>query len=105
MPKLIETKAEFDQALKDAGNKLVAVDFTASWCGPCQMIGPKFAAMSEEFTDVIFLKVDVDENTETAEAYDVQAMPTFKFFKNGKVIAEVVGSNEAKLRSTIEANK
>ena len=105
MPKFIETKAEFDQALKDAGNKLVAVDFTASWCGPCQMIGPKFAAMSEEFTDVIFYKVDVDNNTETAEAYDVQAMPTFKFFKNGKVIAEVVGSNEAKLRSTIEANK
>ena len=105
MPKFIETKAEFDQALKDAGNKLVAVDFTASWCGPCQMIGPKFAAMSEEFTDVIFYKVDVDKNDETAEAYDVQAMPTFKFFKNGKVIAEVVGSNEAKLRSTIEANK
>ena len=105
MPQFLDTKAEFDQALKDAGNKLVVVDFTASWCGPCQTIAPKFQAMSEEFTDVIFYKVDVDKNDETAEACGVQAMPTFKFYKNGKEVTTFSGSNEAKLRSTIEANK
>jgi thiol-disulfide isomerase/thioredoxin len=62
MPKFLETKADFDQALAEAGDKLVVVDFTASWCGPCQMIAPKFAAMSEEFTTVLFYKVDVDKN-------------------------------------------
>ena len=57
MPQFLETKADFDAALKDAGDKLVVVDFTASWCGPCQMIAPKFAAMAEEFSNVLFYKV------------------------------------------------
>ena len=40
-------KEEFDQLLSDAGDKLVAIDFFATWCGPCRMIGPKFQAMAE----------------------------------------------------------
>merc|ERR1711934_306155 len=62
----VTTKAQFDQALKDAGSKLVVVDFTASWCPPCQRIKPVFANLSSEHSDVVFLKVDVDENDETA---------------------------------------
>ena len=57
MPKFLETKADFDAALKEAGDKLVVVDFTASWCGPCQMIAPKFEELSKTYTDVIFYKV------------------------------------------------
>lgn len=57
MPKYLETKAEFEAALQEAGSKLVVVDFTASWCGPCQMIGPKFEAFSNTYTDVVFYKV------------------------------------------------
>jgi thiol:disulfide interchange protein len=59
---MIATKEEFDAALKDAGSKLVVVDFTASWCGPCQQIAPVFKGLAQEFKDVVFLKVDVDEN-------------------------------------------
>jgi thiol-disulfide isomerase/thioredoxin len=59
---MIGTKEEFDAALKDAGSKLVVVDFTASWCGPCQQIAPVFKGLAQEFKDVVFLKVDVDEN-------------------------------------------
>jgi thioredoxin 1 len=58
----VKTKAEFDQALSAAGDKLVVVDFTAAWCGPCQRIKPAFEAMSKEITDVVFIKVDVDTN-------------------------------------------
>jgi thiol-disulfide isomerase/thioredoxin len=62
MVKEAKTKAEFDAELVSAGGKLVVVDFTATWCGPCQRIKPEFEKMSTEFTNVVFLKVDVDAN-------------------------------------------
>merc|ERR1712170_157712 len=79
----LKNKAEWEGALKDAGDKLVVVDFTASWCGPCQRIAPVFAKLAEEMADVCFVKVDVDENEETAQACGIQSMPTFQFFKLG----------------------
>merc|ERR1712224_577803 len=66
--KQLKTKAEFDAELAAAGGKLVVVDFTATWCGPCQMIAPLFNELSEKNPDVVFVKVDVDENQETAAA-------------------------------------
>merc|ERR1711924_271331 len=66
--KQLKTKAEFDAALAAAGGKLVVVDFTATWCGPCQMIAPLFGELAEKNPDVVFVKVDVDENQETAAA-------------------------------------
>jgi thioredoxin 1 len=59
------------------------VDFYATWCGPCKQIAPKLEEMAQLFTDVIFLKVDVDENEEVASEYAISCMPTFMFFKNG----------------------
>ena len=71
------------------------------------MIGPKFEAMSKEegFSDVIFVKVDVDEAEELAGKCGVQAMPTFQFFKGGKKVDELKGANEGQLRAKIEAHK
>ena len=71
----LKTKAEYKAELKSAGDKLLAIDFTATWCGPCQAIGPKFEAMQSEFPDVIFKKIDVDENQETSQKLKVTAMP------------------------------
>ena len=51
----LKTKAEFDATIKE--NKKVAVDFTATWCGPCRMIGPKFEKLSAEYSDILFVKV------------------------------------------------
>jgi len=101
----IKSKEEFDAKLKDAGNKLVVVDFFATWCGPCKMIAPKVEVMSNEMTDVVFLKVDVDENEEIATEYKVSAMPTFMFFKDGKKIDEFAGANENKLKELIAKHK
>ena len=112
MPKQVATKAEFDAILADNSDKLVVVDFTATWCGPCQMIAPAYKKMSEEYTDCVFIKVDVDENEETAEACGIQAMPTFKFFKNKESVVdesgnafEIRGANESKLREAVEKYK
>ncbi|EDO46139.1 predicted protein [Nematostella vectensis] len=92
----LNTKGEFDKFLKD--NEVAAIDFTATWCGPCRMIGPKFEEMAKEFKGVKCAKVDVDVNSETAESEGITAMPTFRFYKNGEMVDEVVGASESKLK-------
>ncbi|XP_030635366.1 thioredoxin b [Chanos chanos] len=101
---VIEDKAAFDKALQDAGDKLVVVDFTATWCGPCQAIGPIFKALSDsaEFKNVVFLKVDVDDAQDVASACDIKCMPTFHFYKNSKKVEEFSGANREKLEQKIK---
>jgi len=97
---MISSMEEFKK--HTGGSALVVVDFTASWCGPCQRIAPIFAALSEEFGDVVFLKVDVDENADIAEMAGVQAMPTFMWYKNGNKIEEMVGADPNQLKANIQ---
>merc|ERR1712188_119568 len=91
--KQLKDRAEFDAELAAAGGKLVVVDFTATWCGPCQMIAPLFGELSEKNPDVVFVKVDVDENQETAAACGINCMPTFQFYKNGAKAFEMQGAD------------
>jgi len=100
---MLATKADFDKAI--AEDKLTVVDFTASWCGPCQRIAPVFAKLAEELPDIQFVKVDVDENEETAAACGIQAMPTFQFYKKGEKVFEFSGASEEKIREAIEKHK
>lgn len=76
-----------------------------SWCGPCKMIAPLYAELSEEYDNVIFVKVDVDENPDTAAAYSVSAMPTFVFVKGGEVVDRLMGANPTALQEMIEEHK
>jgi len=67
------------------------------------MVAPHFEAMSKEYTNVIFVKVDVDNQDKIAQLCGVQAMPTFQFFKGGKKVDEVMGANVAALKSKVAA--
>merc|ERR1712110_461547 len=98
----LDTEEEFDKAIVEAGDKLVVIDFTATWCGPCQRIAPVFVKLAEEMPDIVFVKVDVDQNEAIAAKYNISAMPTFKFLKNGEVVKELVGASEAGLRAAIK---
>ena len=70
------------------------------------MIAPLFAELSEQFSgNVIFVKVDVDENPETAAKYGVSAMPTFVFIKDGAVVDRLMGANPTRLQELIEEHK
>ena len=73
--------AEFQAILREAAaeGKSTVVDFTATWCGPCQRVAPVYEQLAAQFaTKMVFLKVDVDQNQETAQKCGVRAMPTFK---------------------------
>uniref|UniRef100_A0A7I4CX43 Thioredoxin domain-containing protein n=1 Tax=Physcomitrium patens TaxID=3218 RepID=A0A7I4CX43_PHYPA len=75
----------------------VLVDFTATWCGPCRLMAPIFVELSKKYENIIFLKVDVDEVKDVTSQWEVRAMPTFIFIKDGKSIHKVVGANKDEL--------
>ncbi|RAO69801.1 uncharacterized protein BHQ10_005813 [Talaromyces amestolkiae] len=102
--KQLANKNEFDAAINGT-DKLVVVDAFAEWCGPCKAIAPKVHSWSEEYTDVDFVKFDVDESPDVAQELGIRAMPTFLFFKNGQKITEVVGVNPPALEAAIKNNK
>ncbi|XP_034412584.1 thioredoxin [Cyclopterus lumpus] len=99
--------AEFRQILKEAGDKLVVVDFTATWCGPCKMIGPLFAQQETkpENANVIFLKVDVDEADDISKECKISCMPTFQYYKNGVKVFEFSGANIDTLIENLEIHR
>ena len=101
--RVIETEDEFDELLAGAGAKLVVVDFTASWCGPCQRIAPKYAELAEQYADdALLVKVDVDENAELAARMGVQVLPTFVVLRDGEEVAKMSGADPAKLEALVK---
>ncbi|KAJ8547851.1 hypothetical protein K7X08_021087 [Anisodus acutangulus] len=74
-------------SLKDT-NKLVVIDFTATWCGPCKYMEPVINDFAAKYTDVEFIKIDVDELADVAQEYGVQAMPSFVLIRKGKVVID-----------------
>ena len=69
----------------------VVVDFHAAWCPPCRVMSPILAELAAERPDVRFVKVDVDENTETAVRYGVLSMPTFMVFRE-RAVLKLIGA-------------
>ncbi|XP_060533926.1 thioredoxin-2 [Cylas formicarius] len=101
----IKDKDDLESKLNDAGSQLVVIDFFATWCGPCRVIAPKLEELANEYTNILILKVDVDECEELAMEYNISSMPTFVFIKNKTVIQTFSGANYDKLKATILDNK
>ena len=74
---------------------LVIVDMFATWCGPCKMMAPIVDNLAEDYTDVKFCKLDVDQAPTVAARYGVQSIPTFLFFQNGALLRTLVGGRDA----------
>ena len=84
-------ETEFDSTIANAGAPVV-VDFWAPWCGPCRTIAPILEEVATEMgDDVLIAKVNVDENQALAQKFNVRAIPTLLFMKDGEVKGQEVG--------------
>jgi len=100
--KQVQDDAQFQSEMASAGTKLVIVDFTASWCGPCKRIAPFYEELSSKYPNAVFLKVDVDQCQETAAGHGVTAMPTFMFFRNKTKLDKLQGADNKALEDMIK---
>ena len=89
---LAVTDAEFATEIEGHAG-LAVVDFWADWCGPCKMIGPVVDQLAAEYEGKVKIrKLDVDENNATAHKYNVRSIPAILFFKEGKLVDQIVGA-------------
>mmetsp|Transcript_15724 Transcript_15724/g.48726 ORF Transcript_15724/g.48726 Transcript_15724/m.48726 type:complete len:128 (-) Transcript_15724:79-462(-) len=86
---------------------LVVTNFTATWCGPCKAAAPVFDSMSEDYEDVIFAKIDIDDEDlqDLVMAAEVRAVPTYTFTKSGESVAEAVqGADMMAIQTVLDSN-
>eukprot|EP00735_Rhodelphis_limneticus_P004329 TRINITY_DN15905_c0_g1::TRINITY_DN15905_c0_g1_i1::g.22537::m.22537 TRINITY_DN15905_c0_g1::TRINITY_DN15905_c0_g1_i1::g.22537 ORF type:complete len:188 (-),score=23.02,sp/O97508/THIO_HORSE/46.53/2e-26,Thioredoxin/PF00085.15/3.1e-27,Thioredoxin_8/PF13905.1/1.7e-06,Thioredoxin_2/PF13098.1/3.6e+03,Thioredoxin_2/PF13098.1/1.8e-05,Thioredoxin_9/PF14595.1/4e-05,Thioredoxin_7/PF13899.1/0.00037,TraF/PF13728.1/0.0012,AhpC-TSA/PF00578.16/0.0022,Redoxin/PF08534.5/0.011,Glutaredoxin/PF00462.19/0.023,DUF836/PF len=102
---VIEDKATFDNLTNSAKNNLVVAYFTASWCGPCKMIAPAIDEFSKTYSNVTFLKIDVDQNDDLAASFNISAVPSFHFLKNGKSVDVRMGADRKAIEQAIKDNQ
>ena len=90
MAATVITKDNFDEEVLQS-DKTVLVDFWASWCGPCRMLSPVIDEIAGERSDIKVGKVNVDEEPELAQKFDVMSIPMLAVFKGGKLVNSSVG--------------
>ena len=84
------TKDNFDQVVN--GSDMVLVDFWAPWCGPCKGFAPIFEAASEKHGDIVFAKVNTDEEQELAASFNIRSIPTLMFFREKVILYSQAGA-------------
>ncbi|WP_353571434.1 thioredoxin [Candidatus Albibeggiatoa sp. nov. BB20] len=88
---IVELTKENFQSYVD-GNSLLIIDFWAPWCGPCRSFAPTYEAVSEQHEDVIFAKVNTEEQQELAGTFNIRSIPTLMIFKEQVIVFSQAGS-------------
>ena len=100
----VQINNENFESLKNGQQPLV-VDFWATWCGPCRMVGPVISELAQEYDGRVTVgKCDVEENEDLAAEFGIRNIPTIIFFKGGQVVDKIVGAqSKTKLQEKFEA--
>lgn len=101
--KVFAAGRSFDKAIASA--KIVVVDFNATWCGPCQKLGPYLERMAESYKPdgVSFFSVDVDDHQELIKELDIPSIPDVRIYLNGQPVDKIVGCEPIELMDKIDA--
>eukprot|EP01039_Chlorochromonas_danica_P006593 gene6592-7286_t len=98
----------FDKIIQEAGEKVVVVDYSTTWCGPCKMVYPKYVELSNQYPDVIFLKCVGDSRPELNDLMKregIRAVPTFHIWKKGEKFDVINGARIEEVEAAIKALK
>ena len=90
MPTVDLTESDFQSTIDD--NDIVLVDFWAEWCGPCKSFAPSYEAVSQEHDDVVFGKVDTEEQQALAAAFNIRSIPTLMAFRDNVLVYSQAGA-------------
>jgi len=80
-----------EKEIFETSNKLVVIDFSAIWCGPCKKQTPIFEELKSEIPTALFKKIDIDDESDLTAKFNVKSIPTIVFVKNGKEIERMIG--------------
>ncbi|CAK0847077.1 unnamed protein product, partial [Prorocentrum cordatum] len=99
----VQSKEHLDSLLAESvtAGHAVVLDFTASWCKPCQAMKPRFEALAAQYSSHCFAEVDADEQDDVSAQCEVMGLPTFQVFLAGKRVASITGAGEEKLDALV----
>ena len=100
----INTEEDLNHLSKEFNDKIIVIDFWAVWCSPCKLYAPIFEKVQQEYShEVIFAKINVDENPLIAQRFGISSIPSTSFMKGGQLLRKVVGVvNYAALKQILD---